>query len=360
MAGDRLEFGLRHPPCRPASEVAAFARRAEQAGFDMAWFPDSQFLWRDVWATMALAADRTRTIGLGTALTNLETRHVATTAAAISTIEELAPGRVRVGIGTGDSAVKTLGLRPTRLARVREEVERLRRLLAGDALAFGEGEGPYAGRMMRVRSAPGRRVPIYLGATGPRALALAGAIADGVIVLSGASPELIERALGHVRSGAEEAGRRLDDLDVVLAAHTAIAGDEREAARLVKPMIVMSAQLGGAGALRAIGIEVEVPPVAEGVYPDMTHAEDWELAIQRAERWVTDDMAHRYATRYALAGTVDSVCARLERAVELGVSAFYVLGLSSYELPESLLEAFGGHVIPRLRGDAPIAPSALA
>lgn len=346
----RIEFGLRHPPCRPAGEVATFALEAEQAGFDMAWFPDSQFLWRDVWATMALAADRTSKIGLGTALTNFETRNVATTAAAASTLEELAPKRLRVGFGTGDSAVKTLGLKPTRLATVRENVGRLRSLLRGEALHFGD-EGPFANRQMRVKTAPGYEIPLYMGATGPKALAVAGAIADGVIVLSGASPKLIERSLGHVRRGAEEAGRSFEELEIVLAAHTAVAPTEEEAARLVKPMVVASTQLGAAAALKEIGVEIEVPPVASGVYPDMTHAEDWELAIERAEEWVDDEMAHRYATEYALAGTPETVAARVEQAAALGISAFYILGLSSYELPRQLLETFGSEVIPRVRAD---------
>ncbi len=348
MSKERIEFGLRHPPCAPANVVADFAKEAEDAGFDMAWFGDSQFLWRDVWSTMTLAAERTSTIGLGTALTNFETRNVATTAAAASTVEELAPHRVRIGIGTGDSAVKTLGRRPTKLAVVREQVGRLRSLLAGEAIHFGD-EGPYANRRMRVLTAPGYEIPIYMGATGPKALALAGAIADGVIVLCGASPELIRRSLDRVRQGAEEAGRDFDEIEIVLAAHTAVAADEHEAARLVKPMVVSSAQLGGAGALREIGIEIEVPPVAAGVYPDMTHAEDWELAIEHAEQWVSDEMAHAYATRYALAGTPESVAARVEEMVGLGVSAFYILGLSSYQLPADLLRAFGEEIIPRVR-----------
>ncbi|MBS1879404.1 MAG: LLM class flavin-dependent oxidoreductase [Actinobacteria bacterium] len=348
----RIEFGLRHPPCRPVDEVASFAQRAEDAGFDMAWFPDSQFLWRDVWMTMAIAARSTSRIGLGTALTNFETRSVATTAAAISTFEEFAPHRLRVGIGTGDSAVKTLGLNPTKLTRMREEMDRLRKLVRGEPVTFGGTSGPYANRLMRVKVAPGYEVPLYMGATGPKALTLAGAIADGVIILSGASPELIERSIGHVRRGAEEAGRDFGELDIVLAAHTAITRDEAEAAQLVKPMVVASTQLGAGAALREIGIEIEVPPVADGVYPDMTHAEDWDLAVERAQEWVNDDLGHRYATRYALAGTAESVADRVETAVSLGITGFYILGLSSYELPESVLEAFGSEVIPRVRGGA--------
>jgi 5,10-methylenetetrahydromethanopterin reductase len=347
-----VRFGLRLPPCVNASEVAAFARTAEAAGFDHAWFPDSQFLWRDVWATVALAAAQTERIVLGTAVTNFETRNAAVTAAAAATIEELAPRRFVLGVGTGDSSIKTLGLAPTRLARMREQVELVRRLLAGEAVAYGGTAGVYANRRMRVRAAPGYPVPLYLAATGPKALALAGEIADGVIMLSGTAPHLIDAALGHVRRGAETAGRELADIDVCLAAHTALAPDEETAARLVKPLCITSAQLGGSDALRAAGIELEVPPVVGGVYPDVTHAEDWDRAIEAAERWVTDEMSRRYADTFCLAGPPQAVADRLERAAELGVTSFYVLGLSSYVLPIQLLEEFRDRIIPQLRGSA--------
>src|SRR3712207_6780459 len=132
-----LRFGLRLPPCVSAAEVALFARSVEEAGFEHAWFPDSQFLWRDVWATVALAAAQTERIVLGTAVTNFETRNPAVTAAAAATVEEVARGRFVLGVGTGDSSIKTLGLAPTRLARMRKEVELVRQLLAGEAVAYG-------------------------------------------------------------------------------------------------------------------------------------------------------------------------------------------------------------------------------
>lgn len=343
-----LRFGLRCPPCGPATEVAAFAREAERAGFDMAWIPDSQFLWRDVWATIALVATSTERIGIGTAVTNFETREVAVTAGAAATIEELAPGRFRLGVGTGDSAVKTLGRAPTRIQPMRERIERLRALVRGKVVTYA-GAGAFRDRRVRVRHAPGRDVPVYMAASGPRALALAGEVADGVIVHSGVAPPLVERALGHLAHGAERAGRRLEDLDVWLAAHAAITTDEPAAARLVKPLCLSSAQLGAGDALRSLGIELDVPPVVEGVYPDVTHAEDWEAAIAAAERHVDDEAADRYARSFTLAGPPELVAERIAAAARLGISSFYLLGLSSYELPRGLLEAFGAGVLPRVR-----------
>jgi 5,10-methylenetetrahydromethanopterin reductase len=242
-----VRFGLRIPPCADVRDVAATARAAEEADFDVAWLPDSQFLWRDVWAAMALAATTTDRIALGTCVTQFETRHATVTAAAAATIDELAPGRTILGVGTGDSAIKTLGLTPTRLSAMREQIANCRALWTGEAVEFG-------GRVMTLRAKPpSGRLPIYMAATGPKALALAGEIADGVIVLAGVAPELIERSLCHIREGAARVGRDIAGVDICLGTFCHLTDDEREAARIVKPYACTLAQIGGTDALELAG-----------------------------------------------------------------------------------------------------------
>lgn len=341
-----LDFGLRVPPCAPAADIAEFARRAELAGFATVWIPDSQFLWRDVWATAALAADRTDRIGIGIAVTNFETRHVAVTANLISTIDEISGGRVRVAFGTGDSSVKTLGRRPTRLDDMREQFGVLRRLLRGEGVSW-PGDSRYQGRPMRLRHRPEREIPLLMAASGPRALEVAGEIADGVIVASGVAPQLIERALHRVRAGAERAGRTMDAIEVWLAAHTLVSPDETEAERTVKPLCLATAQLGGGEALRSIGIDLDVPAVIAGIYPDVTHAESWDLAVRTADAYIGPEAARRYASHFTLAGTAEQITERVMAAASLGIRSFFLLGPSSYELPTGQLEAFAD-LIPRL------------
>jgi len=315
-------------------------RAAERAGFDVAWLPDSQFLWRDVWSALALAATQTESIRLGTCVTNVETRHASVTAAAAATVEELAPGRLLVGIGTGDSAVKTLGLAPTRLARMREQLELLRTLVRG-------AEAEFEGRTLHVKAASGRRVPVYLAATGPKAQALAGEIADGVIVVSGLAPALIRATLERIGAGAARASRSIEDLDVCFGTYAHVASDRREAARIVKPYVVATAQTGGQDLLRGLGIEIDPPAVVGGIYPDMSHAEDWDEAAEAAAEWVDDEQALRFADAFCLIGTPDELAARLENAAAAGARSFYIRHFGSYTLPDELLRAFGETVIPR-------------
>ena len=336
-----MRFGLRIPPCAPATEVAACVAAAEAAGFDVAWLPDSQFLWRDVWASLALGATQTERIALGPCVTNLQTRHPSVTAAATVTLEEIAPGRTILGVGTGDSSLKPLGLEPTRLAAMREGIEQIRRLTAGETVA-------YDGREMRLHATLESPPPIYMAANGPRGLALAGEIADGVITVAGIAPELIQRLRQLVAEGARRAGRSVDDIDLCVGTFCHITDDDREAARIVKPYVVALAQVGGRETLRSIGIDIDPPAVVGGIYPDMSHAEDWDEAADVAEEWVTDEMARRYADAFCLIGTAEQCRERIADAAEAGATNLYVRHFSSYTLPDDVLAAYGELIIPSL------------
>jgi 5,10-methylenetetrahydromethanopterin reductase len=336
-----MRFGLRIPPCATARQVARCVADAERAGFDIAWLPDSQFLWRDVWACLALAAAETQRITLGSCVTNLQTRHPSVTAAAAATLEEIAPDRTILGVGSGDSSVKTLGLDPTRLADMRSGIELMRRLMAGETVDF-------EGRAMHLRATLDRPVPVYLAANGPKGMELAGEIADGLITVAGLAPELIARVRERVATGAARAGRLREEIELCFGTFCHVTDDDREAARIVKPYVVAMAQVGGRDALRSVGIDIDPPAVVGGIYPDMSHADDWDAAADAAEEWVTDEMARRYADAFCIVGTAEHCLDRLARAAAAGATNFYIRHFSSYTLPEAVIGAFGELIIPAL------------
>lgn len=336
-----IRFGVRIPPCERIDGVAACIERAEQLGFDVAWVPDSQLLWRDPFATMALAATRTRSIQLGTCVTNIRTRHPSVLASALNTLEELAPGRVRLGIGTGDSAVRTIGMRPARQAEMRQGIELIRRLQRGATCAFDGREG-------RLKDAAGP-TPVYMAASGPKNLACAGEIADGVITLAGTAPVALTQSIGRAREGAQAIGRDPTEIDFCVGTFCHLTDDLERDARLLKPVCCTIAQIGGQEFLRLAGIDLPDPGRIEGVYPDMTHAEDWDLAVQLAARYVTDDMAARFARTFCLFGTPDDVVAGIESAVQAGATSFYLRHVGNYSLPYGLMEGFAHDVLPRVR-----------
>src|SRR5262245_15866520 len=129
-----VRFGVGIYTCESLSTVLEHARLAESLGYDSLWLLDSQLVGRECYATMASCALHTSRITIGSGVTNPYTRHVTVTASAHLTLNELAPGRIAVGIGRGDSAVLGLGAGVPSFGSYAEYVHALRRLLAGEQI----------------------------------------------------------------------------------------------------------------------------------------------------------------------------------------------------------------------------------
>lgn len=331
--------GVRFPPALDVAELADEVARAERFGFDSAWIADSQLLWRDVWVAMALAAERTERINLTSAVTNLVTRLPSVVASAVNTVTELAPGRVRLGLGTGDSSVKPIGLTPSTRADIRAGMAEIRGLLGGRSVEIG-------GRPVHLH-APTGAVPVHLAASGPRTLELAGELADGALTLAGVSRATLTRTVEAVARGARAAGRAMPE--VTVGAFCALTDDIERDARILKPMCLHMATIGAQEFLRLAEIELPPPPPQPDVYPDMVHAEDWDDAIEHASRYVTDEMAVRFAQTFCLFGTADEIVHRAQQAVNSGATGFYLRHVGNYTLPSALITDFGEQVLPQLR-----------
>jgi alkanesulfonate monooxygenase SsuD/methylene tetrahydromethanopterin reductase-like flavin-dependent oxidoreductase (luciferase family) len=204
-------------------ECIASVKAAEDAGYSHAWFVDSQLLWQDCFVYIASALAATDRIVVGTAVTNPYTRHVTTTASAFATLEELYPGRVELGIGRGDSSVRTMGLNPVKTVVMEESVRQLRDLLAGRHVTINDAD-------VHLRwLEQGSKVPVMMPATGPRNLRLAGALADRVMLYVGVSDEAVTWAMNHARSGAEQAGRDPDAILFSVLTGMWVSDDQQEA-----------------------------------------------------------------------------------------------------------------------------------
>ncbi|MFB7992042.1 LLM class flavin-dependent oxidoreductase [Streptomyces sp. NPDC056002] len=339
-----LRVGIRIPPCDRADRIVDTVRRAEESGFDDVWFPDSQLLWRDVFTTLTAAALGTERIGLGTAVTNLVTRHPAVVASAARSVAELAPGRFTLGLGVGNSSVGPVGLRQSTTAAMREGLALLRALLAGEDRDF---TGPAGTVRSRLRD-PRPEVPLHMAASGPKNLRLAGEIADGVILLSGVSPRTLAGATAQVRAGAETGGRDAGTVPLTVSAYCAVTDDIEAAARQIKPICASIAQNGGAPFLALADVHVDMPEVVEGVYPDLVHAEDWDAAVKITSEWVSDEAALRFAEEFCLFGTAEQIAGRLRALHATGVNGVFLQHVGSYDPPAELIEAVGASVLPAL------------
>ena len=337
------QIGIRVPPCRPVPVLGDFAVAVEAAGFDTLYIPDSQTLWRDAYLAVYAAALRTSRLCISTAVSNVVTRHPSVIAGLARTIDEAAPGRFTLGLGVGHSSVQPIGLGPSTGAELRAGVDQIRRLIRGDEVEYGDAAA-------RLRDPRPDGVPIHVAATGPRNLRLAGAIADGVILLSGVATGPLNQAIAAVRAGAESVGRRLEELDITVSAHALVTHDVQRDARMIKPIVAAIAQRGGAAGLAAAGIAVRVPSQVPEVVPDLVHAEDWAHAVEVCSRWISDDDAVAFAQAFGLFGTPEQIVDRIRATEALGVTRIFLQHVGSWDLPEPLVESIGTDVIPRLAG----------
>jgi alkanesulfonate monooxygenase SsuD/methylene tetrahydromethanopterin reductase-like flavin-dependent oxidoreductase (luciferase family) len=208
----------------------ASARIAEEAGWERIWVVDGHMLYHDVYVYIAYGLGATERIAFGTGVTNPATRHYTVTASAAATLADLHPGRMILGIGRGDNAVRTLGRLPVPTQRLAAVVPKIRDLTRGAAV---DVEGSSA----HIKWAHAH-VPIMMAATGPKNLRLAGALADIVQIQVGVNSTAVRWAIDHIHEGAREAGRDPKDVEISLLCGLWVSDDldrARQACRWAPP-----------------------------------------------------------------------------------------------------------------------------
>ena len=335
---------LRVPGTAPVPELTALVQSIEAAGFDGVGILDSQVLCRDTFVTLGQAAGRTSRLALFPAVTNPFTRHASVLAGAIQTVEELAPNRVKFVIGTGYTSASTIGRKPATLAEMRACISSVRALLAGETVDFG-------GTPARLAFASGRRIPVLMAASGPKAIEVAGEIADGVLLLVGFNRGIVETALASLERGARRAGRRLEDLEIVWAVRTGTASTVEAARRAARPIAVHWGILRWGGRwLEPAGLrlpKLEIPDAVWKIYPDLSHAHDWEAAIE-ATSFVPDEVVAQLCEALGLIGTPEDCAGRIAEMTKLGVRNLYLMPFQTFAAPTPEIRAFRDVVFPRL------------
>ena len=341
----RVHVSLRIPGTAPIRDLIALIRDVEGAGFDGAGILDSQLLCRDTFVTIAMAADHTSGLTLFPAVTNPLTRDASVLASALQSVEELAPGRIKVAIGTGYTSAHTIGRKPATLAEMRACITTLRALLAGETVTFGRTSG-------RLAYASRRRIPILMAASGPKATELAGEIADGVLLSVGFHPRICDAVLSHLATGARRGGRRLEDLEILWAVRVGIAASTAEARRQARPTVVHQAFLSARSHwLSYTGLtlpRLDIPPAVHAIYPDLSHARDWEQAIA-ATSFVPDDVIAQLCETFGLVGTAEHCAQRIIEMTKAGVTNLYVQAFQTFVGPEQEMRTFRDEVFPRLK-----------
>lgn len=200
----------------PLRDAMDYVRFAEKRGFEAVWQADSRLV-RECSVAMAAFAATSERIKVGSGVVDCWTRNPARLAATFSTLDDLAPGRILLGIGAWwEPLARKVGVNRTRpLLAMREIVTVVRRLLANETVTF-DGEFVHLDGVELDYVYQQRRpkdVPIYIGATGMQMMELAGEIADGVVLNYLVSPSYNQVAIEHLERGAAKAGKFLDDID---------------------------------------------------------------------------------------------------------------------------------------------------
>ncbi|RPH96135.1 MAG: LLM class flavin-dependent oxidoreductase [Lysobacterales bacterium] len=319
-------------PNRPLDDFVDWIAQADELGFGGVWVADSQSVFRDAFMALTLFARCTRRMELATGVTNIVTRHPAVLAHSFATLDELSGGRAVLGIGVGESAIHTIGQKPSRLQRLEEVIGVLRALLRGEIATFD-------GQDLKV-SWPPREVPVVLACTGPKSLQLAGRIADGVLFQVGADPALVRYARKNIALGAAAAGRKPQDIKLYQRLACGVA-DDREAVR---------AEVRGYASIAAGTLWSAIPreDIPDDLYADLQRMKaryDYQRhGDMHAEHagLITD----RILDAVAIAGTPEEAVPRFRELLDLGVENF-VLPIATKH-PDRIIATLAERVLPAL------------
>jgi 5,10-methylenetetrahydromethanopterin reductase len=315
MAGAR--FGIVLLP-ESLTGFGDLCRQVDDSGFDWLGVADSQSVFRELYVALTLAALNTSRVRLGPLVTNPQTRHLVVTASAIASVDELARGRAILGLGSGDSAIYTLGAPPATVAGLEQAIVTLGRLTSGQRVQ-------HDGRVWQVRRGR-RRVPIYLAAEGPRTLELAGRVADGVIVGLGLTPDVVALALEAIERGTRAAGRALSELDVWWFAKTNLAETRTEAIEPIKMALAASANHAFRFTLDGKGVPAALHEPIRKLQRDYdAHHHEIPGAgnADLTDRW---GLTEFLADRFAIAGPPSDCVAQIGRAMAAGARQFIITG----------------------------------
>src|SRR5436190_2665671 len=223
-----LSFGVTVLPDPPHQRFVELLQLAEQHGFEYGWTYDSHVLWQDSIPTMALAAAATERIKLGHMVTNPGTREPTVVASAYATLQDISNGRMVMGIGRGASARRYIGQQPVRVGPFEAALRMIKPFMNGEKVPWNDTEIELA--WVRPELPP---IEMHVAGYGPRALAVAGRIGDGVVIQL-ADPDIIQWIMATARAAAAEAGRDPAELKCIVSAPSHISDDIADAREQVR------------------------------------------------------------------------------------------------------------------------------
>jgi probable F420-dependent oxidoreductase len=335
-----MDFGVTVLPDPPFSRWLELIQLAERHGFGYAWTYDSHVLWQESVPMLAVAARETSKIRLGHFVTNPATRDPTVLASAYATLQDLSNGRMAMGIGRGDSAVRVIGRQPMKVAEFERSCAMVRAFMNGGEVEWNDKQLQL--KWVRPELPP---IPMWIAGYGPRALAVAGRVADGVIIQL-ADPEIIQWIMATARQAAEEAGRDPAQLKCIVGAPAHISDDLADAREQVRwfPAMVSNHVMD---LIDRYGADGSAVPKALTEYVQARKFYDYNehsrVGAAHGE-FVTDEICDRFC----VLGTAEQAKSKLQDLQGIGVDQFNIYLMTHGQ--EETLQAFGDQIIPELAG----------
>ena len=346
MTGNGIEFCINGGQEGPIENTIELWKACDDGGIHMFGIPDSAVRSPELYTSMTLCALNTSRMRIMPCVTSAITRHPSVTACALATLSAIAPGRIGLGIATGDSSIWGVGLKPARVERLREYIVAVKGLMKGDEVSwdgksFHQQWGSWAS---------GEHVPVYVACSGPKVLKMAAQVADGLIVTIGFSAEDVKYVRDIVAEGCAEVGRDPSEVDIWWNGYVVFGESAEEAMSrsLGWPMgwITMTTMEGK-------GIPAEYRAKLEDLNADkhdiaavyQTADRHRVLAERAKELGIYDWIISRSPKLF---GTPDDIAKRLGERAAAGMNhwMFYITGTAEYR--SNLVHQLATGVIPKI------------
>ena len=322
---ETMKFGIELVPNELLAKLSYYVKLAEDNGFEYCWITD-HYNNRNVYMALGAIAATTNNIKLGPGVTNPYVKIPAAIASSLATLDEVSGGRAVLGIGPGDKATfDALGIKWTKpVATVKKAIADIKDLMAGKRLA--------AGAQLAVK--PSVKVPIYMGAQGPKMLETAGMIADGVLI-NASNPKDFEAAVPLIKKGADAAGRNMSEIDVAAYACMSVDKKPEKAKAAAVPVVAFIAAGSPPTVLERHGVESSKV--------DAINAALKEGNFGAAFETVDDTMLKAFA----LYGTPEEVVEKGKALAKMGVTQI-VAGSPIGPDKSTSIKLLGKKIIPEL------------
>lgn len=300
-----VEFGIEFVPRDLYWKTTFYAIQAEKIGFDYLWITD-HFNNRNVYVSLAIISAYTDKIKFGPGVTNPYLVHPVVTAQAVATLNEISPRRIVCGLGVGDkTTLQMVNLNQTSpLATVQESVRIIREITSGRTLDMNGEIFSVSGAKLNFKVAS--PVRIFVGAQGPKMLALAAEIGDGVLI-NASYPKDVESAMNHIKEGLVRASKNIHDLSIGAYTSFSVASEYGEAFKAVVPVVAYIVAGSPETILQKHGIAVDT---ASKIREAIVHGR-WKEAFSNVDGVMVE--------AFSVCGTPETCVEKIDKLVKAGV-----------------------------------------